>query len=241
MKKSKNISIFIGLTLILIMGLNPLCGSFLAYGTVTGSEQTGLNFFFNNKNREISIIYDSSDKITKKVASEINNVLEQSGSDVHSISVSSMWEFRCKLNRPSWITVYVFHGAINGMKIGSQTIPWEKIGYLVDSSSSKYHIVEACYSEVLEKTPDNLKIRGIGSRIDAEHAIFDALGQILELYDNLGDKEHVNVVRKMAPILHQRLMTKMPELVLRAIYPLEPLDIDDFLVNMTNDDSLIRG
>jgi hypothetical protein len=220
-----NLKTFVSLFLVLLLGTSTLVGSFvneIALGSSFGSE--------------IVILFDHTDITTEKVANRIYEMVKQCYSDVQCIPTSSVKELRDRLNRPSWVLVYVFHGKLEGMTVGSEEISWEEMGRLLNASSVEHHIIEACHSVKLEENLDSTKIHGIGPEIDAELATLDALCQILEVFENSKGAEKVEAYNKMIEVVGLHIISNVPEIVQRAIYPVEPLEegLDQWLLNVTD-------
>jgi len=190
----------------------------------------------------VAILFDRTDFATEGVANRIYKVVSQHYPHVQCIPISSVKELRDGLNHPSWVMVYVFHGKPYGMTVGAEEVSWEDLGSLLQASLAENHVIEACHSVKLEEILNCTGIHGIGGGVDGELATLDALCQISEVLGKSGDAEQVEASSGIRDAVAWQVITNLPEIILRAMYPVEPLEESEQLVVKGNrTEPSIRG
>ena len=229
-------SYFLLLTIVLI---TPIIGSITAIDTINSIKCNELTYTKKSSNEIefITIFFDVNDPTTLKSAFRMKNTLQPYFSNLKLVEITSLEELSKSIGDHSWMNLYFFHGSENGINVKGRTIPWLNIGVLLQNSPASYHLFESCYSSVLEESNSNLNIHGMDNRIDAELAYLDSLVYLADIF-----QEREFISNTLKTIVANRFLTNLPEIIFRALAPVEPMDSSDTLsINLTSDDSLVRG
>lgn len=166
------------------------------------------------------IMYDGSDPAIAAAAKDLGDLLSAQGLPFDIEPVDSPGDLRDLLERKYTGTVSFFHGTPDGMRIGDNTIPWRDLEEILDSSPSKWHIVEACSS----MTMDSPKIHGINAAVDVSLAKLDAINFLavnLAASTDSGEREAAAGLREY---FNTYAVKNLQALVNSAFLPTHPLD-----------------
>ena len=108
----------------------------------------------------IAIISDSQDKLVQKTAQSIYTTIIGFGFPrVNYITASDIEDVVTILSQNNYITILVFHGDKEGIKIGRERESWEEIGQILDANDQSNIILETRNIKNLKLENGGLYIR----------------------------------------------------------------------------------
>ncbi|MHA1973108.1 MAG: hypothetical protein ACTSW1_08950 [Candidatus Hodarchaeales archaeon] len=191
-------------------------------------------FIYNTKKTMIKILFDPTDPITVKAADKLSTCLKDLKVNVMMTPVSSPSGLISEMSINTWVNIYVFHGSRQGLHIDKDIIPWKNLQTILQNTPTQYHIFESCYSNTLESKLPN--VSGLGESVDLEVAQLSVLLDLIEITNDNNLKDALTIV------LASKFFTSLSDILVRSIFPIEPLGSNDVLtINLSSDDSLVRG
>ena len=211
------------------MRKNHVKAVIIVFCIVIAGVSTGFSKNLNTiQTSTVSFIFDSSSveitNLVYKVSERFNGEIS-----IDLFSVSSIKELN-NFHKSSYVTVFVFHGSLEGIYINQQLLSWEHFAnYLEDLPSDKV-IVESCYSSQLLpylKSPKKLaNIHTLSNQIDVKLADYDISLAIANFLLETNYSKNRDLASKIYRDVITDTTANVWEYMMLSLFPEHPLGIN---------------
>ena len=190
-------------------------------------------------NYRVSIFYDPNDAISSKTAGRLCQELSRSDLLLNMkpiLTVAMLPHFMME----SWMNIYVFHGIADGMVVGTETLAWETLSMMIESSQVTHHLFESCHSSILKSLlDDDFSIFTLEGQTDAEVSLLGVLCKIYDILDVPSSAYQEKLAASLFDITASFFLENLNTILQRSIEPQEPMD--GFTIDYGQDQTDSRG